>query len=62
MAKVFSEPGLTKFDVRKLSDISKPASSSKLDEEQQQAPHNVKYSEKDYDCELLQVPSSKKFN
>jgi hypothetical protein len=34
MEKVFSEPGLTKFDVRKLSDINKPASTSKLDDEQ----------------------------
>lgn len=32
MEKVFSEPGLSKFDVRKLSDINKPASSTKLEE------------------------------
>jgi hypothetical protein len=44
MDKVFSEPGLSKFDVRKLSDINKPASSTKLDEAT--PPANVK----DYDC------------
>lgn len=53
MEKVFSEPGLSKFDVRKLSDINKPMSSSKLDDQQSpsSAPH--KYNEKDYDCKKI---------
>lgn len=53
MEKVFSEPNLSKFDVRKLSDV-RPPSSSKLDKEQQpQQSHNAnKYNEQDYDCKL----------
>lgn len=50
MEKVFSEPNITKFDVRKLSDISAPASSSKLDTEQSVSSKNQKFSEQDYDC------------
>lgn len=53
MEKVFAEPNLSKFDVRKLSDV-KPPSSSKLDKEYQQSqqPHNAnKYNEQDYECE-----------
>lgn len=52
MAKVFAEPNLSKFDVRKLSDV-KPPSSSKLDKEyqqSQQAHSDKKYNEQDYDC------------
>lgn len=50
MEKVFSEPNISKFDVRRLSDV-KPPSSSKLDKEYQQLqPHNAnKYNEQDYD-------------
>lgn len=43
MEKVFSEPGLSKFDVRKLSDINKPASSTKLEEASSPA-NDCKYS------------------
>ncbi|XP_070499524.1 band 3 anion transport protein-like isoform X2 [Chironomus tepperi] len=50
MEKVFSEPGLSKFDVRKLSDINKPASSTKLDEAT--PPANVK----DYDTHRKYPP------
>lgn len=53
MEKVFSDTGLSKFDVRKLSDINKPASSTKLAEEQVPTTVNVKYNEKDYDCKFL---------
>jgi hypothetical protein len=52
MEKVFSEPNLSKFDVRRLSDV-KPPSSTKLDKEYQQSqqPHKAnKYNEQDYDC------------
>ena len=52
MEKVFSEPNITKFDVRRLSDV-KPPSSSKLDKEyqqSQQAHSATKYNEQDYDC------------
>ena len=49
MEKVFSDPELTKFDVRKLSDINKPMSSSKLDDEPQLPPVPIKYNEKDQD-------------
>lgn len=51
MEKVFSEPNLSKFDVRRLSDV-KPPSSSKLDKDYQQSPpHKAhKYNEQDYDC------------
>lgn len=55
MEKVFSEPSLTKFDVRKLSDV-KPPSSSKLDKDYQQAKQvhsDKKYNEQDYDCEYI---------
>lgn len=54
MEKVFSEPKLSKFDVRRLSDV-KPPSSSKLDKEYQQSQHSHnanKYNEQDYDCEF----------
>ncbi|CAG9801018.1 unnamed protein product [Chironomus riparius] len=55
MEKVFSEPGLmSKFDVRKLSDINKPASSTKLEEAT--PPANVKYNEKDYDSHRKYPP------
>lgn len=57
MEKVFSEPNLSKFDVRKLSDV-KPPSSSKLDKEYQQSQqaHNAnKYNEQDYDCKLTTI-------
>jgi hypothetical protein len=57
MEKVFSEPGLSKFDVRKLSDISKPMSSSKLEDEQQSPPVPHKYNEKDYDCKSFDLIS-----
>lgn len=53
MEKVFSEPNLNKFDVRRLSEV-KPPSSSKLDKEYQQSqqPLNVnKYNEQDFECE-----------
>lgn len=52
MEKVFSEPSISKFDVRRLSDV-KPPSSSKNDKEYQQSQqaHNEKrYNEQDYDC------------
>lgn len=51
---MFAEPNLSKFDVRKLSDV-KPPSSSKLDKEyqqSQQAHSDKKYNEQDYDCKL----------
>lgn len=53
MEKVFSEPNLSKFDVRKLSDV-KPPSSSKLDKEHQsqQSRNATKYDEEDYDCKF----------
>lgn len=54
MEKVFAEPNLSKFDVRKLSDV-KPPSSSKLDKEyqqSQQAHSDKKYNEQDYDCKF----------
>lgn len=54
MDKVFSEPGLSKFDVRKLSDINKPASSTKLDEAT--PPANVKDIDCKYNC-TIDVPS-----
>lgn len=50
MEKVFSEPNIIKFDVRKLSDINAPTSSSKLDAEQPVSSKNQKFSEQDYDC------------
>lgn len=55
MEKVFSEPNISKFDVRKLSDV-KPPSSTKLDklyQQSQQAAHTAhKYNEQDYDSKL----------
>lgn len=51
MEKVFSEPNLSKFDVRRLSDV-KPPSSSKLDKEYQHSHHSSKYNEQDYDCKF----------
>jgi hypothetical protein len=54
MEKVFSEPNISKFDVRRLSDV-KPPSSSKLDKEyqqSQQAHSAIKYNEQDYDSKL----------
>lgn len=57
MEKVFSEPNINKFDVRRLSDV-KPPSSSKLDKEyqqSQQAHSAIKYNEQDYDCKLTQT-------
>lgn len=58
MEKVFSEPNLSKFDVRKLSDV-KPPSSTKLDklyEQSQQAAHSAhKYNEQDYDSKLTSM-------
>lgn len=50
MEKVFSEPNITKFDVRKLSDINKPASSTKLDTEQPSSFSNPRFTEHDYEC------------
>jgi hypothetical protein len=56
MEKVFSEPNINKFDVRKLSSTDvKPPSSSKLDslyQQSQQAHSATKYNEQDYDCKL----------
>lgn len=57
MAKVFAEPNLSKFDVRRLSEV-KPPSSSKLDKEyqqSQQAHSDKKYNEQDYDCKSNSV-------
>jgi hypothetical protein len=56
MEKVFSEPNISKFDVRRLSDV-KPPSSSKLDKEyqSQQAHSAIKYNEEDFDCKLQQT-------
>lgn len=54
MDKVFSEPSITKFDVRKLSDIGKPASVSKLDADPS-APSssiNPRITDQDYDSKL----------
>ena len=54
MEKVFSEPNLSKFDVRKLSDVKPPSSSSKLDKDYQPSPHSAtKYNEQDYDCKPM---------
>jgi hypothetical protein len=60
MEKVFSEPGLSKFDVRKLSDIQKPMSSSKLDEQQPPSTGPHKYNEKDYDCKRAERDDDQK--
>lgn len=57
MEKVFSEPNLSKFDVRKLSDV-KPPSSSKADNDypQSQQPLNAnKYNEQDFDCKFVSI-------
>ncbi len=53
MEKVFSEPNIIKFDVRKLSDVNAPASATKLDTEQSVSPKNQKFSEQDYDCKCF---------
>lgn len=52
MEKVFSEPNIAKFDVRKLSDIGKPASVSKLDADPSapSSSNNPRITEQDYDC------------
>jgi len=56
MEKVFSEPGISKFDVRRLSDVKPPSSSKDLDKQDQQAAaaslNLLKYNEQEYDCEL----------
>lgn len=61
---MFSEPNISKFDVRKLSDV-KPPSSTKLDklyQQSQQAAHSAhKYNEQDYDSKLTSAVSKAAF-
>lgn len=50
MARVFSDPSNSKFDVRKLSDVN-PPSKSGTDYQQPQSIHSShRYNEEDYEC------------